>query len=219
MGLDRRTALWAARRLDTLGIRKPGAQRTTLSAQRSLPLLAPHMSDDLFPEPEVALPNMPLNEHVMEDYAATGLSLKAHPISFFRDRLTALGALPNAEHRRENAPLPNRITVAGLVLVRQRPGTAKGTVFLTLEDETDISNIIVWPKVFAAHRRIVMNAQFLAVRGRLQRAGLVVHVVAESFVDLTAELRQLRDLDLPSADVTTRPSDSDQPLLKSRDFH
>jgi error-prone DNA polymerase len=106
-----------------------------------------------------------------------------------------------------------------MVLVRQRPGTAKGTVFLTLEDETDIANIIVWPGVFRQHRRVVMNAQFLIVRGRLQRAGLVVHVVAESFIDLSAELRQLRDLDLPSAGVTTRPSDSDLPLLKSRDFH
>ena len=79
--------------------------------------------------------------------------------------------------------------MAGLVLMRQMPGTAKGVVFMTLEDETDIANIIVWPKVFAKNRRVVMTARFLAVRGRLQRAGLVVHVIAESFVDLSAELR------------------------------
>jgi error-prone DNA polymerase len=177
------------------------------------------MSDDLFPEPEIALPHMALCEHVAEDYTATGLSLKAHPISFFRDRLKALGALPNVEHRREDAKLPKRITVAGLVLVRQRPGTAKGTVFLTLEDETDIANIIVWPKVFTRHRRIVMNAQFLAVRGVLQRAGLVVHVVAEGFVDLSADLRQLRNLDLPPAGLPLQASTNDLQLLKSRDFH
>jgi error-prone DNA polymerase len=219
LGLDRRAALWAARRLDTLGIRKPGILRPTPSRQQLLPLLTPHMSDDLFPEPEIALPHMALCEHVAEDYTVTGLSLKAHPISFFRDRLTALGALPNVEHRRENARLPKRITVAGLVLVRQRPGTAKGTVFLTLEDETDIANIIVWPKIFAQHRRIVMNAQFLAVRGILQRAGLVVHVVAESFVNLSTDLRRLRNLDLPSAGLPLQAPANDLQLLKSRDFH
>ena len=89
-----------------------------------------------------------------------------------------------------------QVTVAGLVLIRQMPGTAKGVVFMTLEDETDIANIIVWPAVFAKNRRTVMTARFLAVRGRLQRAGLVVHVVAESFVDLSAELHRLRDGDL-----------------------
>jgi error-prone DNA polymerase len=217
LGIDRRAALWAARRLDTLGIRKPGVQRLMSSRQQPLPLLTPHMSDDLFPEPEITLPHMALCEHVAEDYTATGLSLKAHPISFFRDRLTALGALSNVEHRREDARLPKRITVAGLVLVRQRPGTAKGTVFLTLEDETDIANIIVWPKVFTRHRRIVMNAQFLAVRGVLQRAGLVVHVVAESFVDLSADLRRLRDI--PSAGLPLPISANDLQLIKSRDFH
>ena len=74
------------------------------------------------------------------------------------------------------------------MLVRQRPGTAKGVIFMTLEDETDIANIIVWPKAFAKNRRTVMTARFLAVRGRLQRAGLVIHVVAEKFIDLSAEL-------------------------------
>jgi len=218
LNLDRRAALWAARRLDTLGIRKPNLRKLTAVAQQPLPLLTPHMSDDLFPEPEVTLPNMPLSEHVAEDYVATSLSLKAHPMSFFRERLAALGAMPNVEHRRENASLPKRITVAGLVLVRQRPGTAKGTVFLTLEDETDIANIIVWPKVFTRNRRVVMTSRFVAVRGILQRAGLVVHVVAESFVDLTAELRHLRDGDLSSPGFPPAP-DADLPLLKSRDFH
>src|SRR6202012_4688181 len=111
------------------------------------------------------------------------------------------------------------ITVAGLVLVRQRPGTSKGVVFMTLEDETDIANIIVWPKVFARNRRTVMTARFLAVRGRLQRSGLVIHVVAESFVDLSATLPWLRDGgDLFSPKFSGGLHPAELPL-KSRDFH
>ena len=112
------------------------------------------------------------------------------------------------------------VTVTGLVLVRQRPGTSKGVVFMTLEDETDIANIIVWPKVFAHNRRTVMTARFLAVRGRLQRVGLVIHVIAESFVDLSAELSSLRDGDraLPAASCPSHQEGSWR-ILKSRDFH
>ncbi len=289
LGLDRRAALWAARRLDVIGIctarpqrrsaptpqqsesalsecsplpcgegsgvevsRSPlyvppplpgvpvalarrgnpdpppqgGRKQIELAASpkpdAALPLLAPHLDDALFLEPSVALPPMPLSEHVAEDYVATGLSLKEHPVRFFRDRLSALGAVRNAEHRREDLPQDSMVTVAGLVLIRQRPGTAKGVVFLTLEDETGIANIIVWPKVFAQNRRTVMTARFLAVRGRLQRAGLVIHVVAESFVDLSAELSRLRDGDLFfSADFSGLPRHPQgSPLpVKSRDFH
>jgi len=220
LGLDRRAALWAARRLDAIGIRKGGQRGGSSATDHSLPLLAHHMSDELFPEPAVALPVMQLSEHVAEDYAATGLSLKEHPVSFFRDHLKRLGAISNKEHRRENLPQDSLITVAGLVLMRQRPGTAKGVVFITLEDETGIANIIVWPKVFARNRRIVMTSRFLAVRGRLQRAGLVIHVVAETFVDLTAELRRLRDGDLlVPGDTGIQACGPDLPLLKSRDFH
>jgi error-prone DNA polymerase len=180
LGLDRRAALWAARRLDTIGI-GAGKRKGAVSAgvDGPLPLLAPHMSDELFPEPQVVLPPLQLCEHVAEDYVATGLSLKEHPVRFFREHLTKLGAVRNAEHRSKALPQDLQVTVAGLVLVRQRPGTSKGVVFMTLEDETDIANIIVWPKVFEKNRRTVMTAQFLAVRGRLQRAGLVVHVIAE----------------------------------------
>jgi error-prone DNA polymerase len=228
LGLDRRAALWAARRLDVIGVHA-ARRMTSAKNEEALPLLAPHLSDELFPEPSVALPAMPLCEHVVEDYVATGLSLKEHPVRFFRERLTALGAIRNAQLRDD--PLPTRkrgrdregdtmVTVAGLVLVRQRPGTAKGVIFMTLEDETDIANIIVWRKIFAKNRRTVMSARFLAVRGRLQRAGLVVHVVAESFVDLSAELSALRDGDLFSADFSGSPHpDGASLLLKSRDFH
>jgi error-prone DNA polymerase len=243
LGLDRRAALWSARRLDVIGIRttRPKALAKKTLAKKALakdetvkdkkdddeklPLLAPHMSDELFPEPAVALPAMPLSEHVVEDYVATGLSLKAHPVRFFRDRLTALGAMRNIALRGDDLRQDARVTVAGLVLVRQRPGTAKGVIFMTLEDETDIANIIVWPKAFAQNRRTVMTARFLAVRGRLQRAGLVIHVVAETFIDLSAELPMLRDgmrdrgdLFAPKFSGSQHPVDT-QLLLKSRDFH
>jgi error-prone DNA polymerase len=256
MGLDRRAALWIARRLDVIGIQsttasnrhpETAAQRpskderpehsdrrpsrlATLAPQgdgrEALPLLTPHLDDALFPEPAVALPAMPLTEHVVEDYVTTGLSLKDHPVRFFRERLTALGAVPNAALRGENLHQDMRVTVAGLVLVRQRPGTAKGVIFMTIEDETDIANIIVWPKAFERNRRIVMSGRFLAVRGRLQRAGLVIHVVAERFVDLSAELPMLRDdrlrdggdLFAPKFSGSQHPIDT-QLLLKSRDFH
>jgi error-prone DNA polymerase len=219
LGLDRRAALWAARRLDTIGIRRVRANSRPSAADNPLPLLAPHMSDELFLEPQVALPPMPLCEHVVEDYVATGLSLKDHPVRFFRDQLTRLGAIPNAQHRSESLAQDQRVTVAGLVLIRQMPGTAKGVVFMTLEDETDIANIIVWPKVFAKNRRLVMTSRFVAVRGRLQRAGLVVHIVAEQFIDLSADLHRLRDGDLFAAATNVMQIQPDLPLLKSRDFH
>jgi error-prone DNA polymerase len=229
LNLDRRAALWAARRLDVIGARPP-RRPDAADAKEVLPLLRPHLSDELFPEVAVALPAMPLSEHVVEDYVATGLSLKDHPVRFFRDRLVALGAICNAATR--SVPLPTLprergrdregvITVAGLVLVRQRPGTSKGVVFMTLEDETDIANVIVWPKVFEKNRRIVMTARFLAVRGRLQRAGLVIHVVAESFIDLSAALPWLRDGgDLFSPKLSGGPLPQETALpLRSRDFH
>jgi error-prone DNA polymerase len=220
LGLDRRAALWAARRLDVIGARPP-RRIGSGTAQDALPLLTPHLSDELFPEPAITLPAMPLCEHVVEDYVATGLSLKEHPVRFFRDYLTALGAMPNTKLRGEDLQQDASVTVAGLVLVRQRPGTAKGVIFMTLEDETDIANIIVWPKAFEKNRRTVMTARFLAVRGRLQRAGLVIHVVAESFVDLSAELPRLRDGgDLFSPKFSGGPPPQDTSLpLKSRDFH
>jgi error-prone DNA polymerase len=231
LNLDRRQALWAARRLDMIGARprRKAAGADAIAAPDTLPLLTAHLSDELFPEASVALPAMPLSEHVVEDYVTTGLSLKAHPITFFRDRLTALGAIANAQLRNETVPQDSLVTAAGLVLVRQRPGTSKGVVFMTLEDETDIANIIVWPQVFEQNRRTVMTARFLAVRGRLQRVGLVVHVVAQSFVDLSAELPKLRDgdLSLPAASLSVSCAShqegswrhAPEPMLKSRDFH
>jgi error-prone DNA polymerase len=214
IGLDRRCALWAARRIDVIGI---GVKRP--STDRPLPLFVPHMDEGLFQEPAIALPPMSLSEHVVDDYVATGLSLKEHPVSFFRDRLTQLGAMRNAEHRSEKLPQNLRVMVAGLVLSRQMPG-AKGVVFMTLEDETDVANIVVWPKVFARNRRTVMTSRLLAVRGSLQRAGLVVHVLAESFIDLSEEQRRWCNGDLfAEAGFNDQPNPPQRPLIKSRDFH
>ncbi|QIG49035.1 error-prone DNA polymerase [Nordella sp. HKS 07] len=209
LGLDRRNALWAMRRLSRLDIDSeptPG-----IASASNLPLFAPHIEDGLFHEPSIALPQMQLSEEVIDDYETTGLSLKAHPCRFFRADLEKLGAITSAAHRAETLKQNTKVTVAGIVLMRQMPSTAKGVVFITLEDETGIANIIVWPQVLAENRRVVMTGEFLAIRGRLQREGLVIHVIAERFVDLTAELRKLRQGDLfemaPPA------------LVKSRDFH
>jgi error-prone DNA polymerase len=217
LGLDRRAALWAARRTSEAGI---GKAKAKLQADKTAPLLIPHMSDDLFAEPEITLPPMPLSEHVVEDYVATGLSLKAHPVGFFREELARRGIMRNVDHHSETVPPDTMLTVAGLVLTRQMPG-AKGVVFVTLEDETGIANIIVWPKVFARHRRVVMTSRFLAVRGRLQRAGIVVHVLAQSFIDLTPQLARLADGDLlaQAGDAPAPAAPANQLALKSRDFH
>ena len=234
MGLDRRQALWSARRLRAIGVESsptreeethPTAHRSKRKAvaqdTSTLPLFDPHLGDELFPEPAVILPSMPLSEHVAEDYVTTGLSLKDHPVAFFRERLNKLGATRNADLR-DPAKTRNdqEIIVCGLVLTRQMPG-GKKVVFVTLEDETDIANIIVWPKVFARNRRTVMSARFLAVRGRLQRAGIVVHILAESFIDLSADLALLRDAErLQQENGSTAPIAPQTSFpLRSRDFH
>jgi error-prone DNA polymerase len=208
-GLDRRAALWAVKGLDG-GALHAKARRATAAASptRNWP-----GSADLFDEPSVALPPASLGEHVVADYAALGLSLKAHPVAFFRSTLSARGILTSAQHWDERLA-GRRVTVAGLVLVRQRPGTAKGTIFLTLEDETGIVNVVIWPKVFGANRRVVMSAQFLAVRGRIQREGLVIHVVAEMLIDLTHELRTLGTGEHPTAEKAEGSF-----KVRSRDFH
>ncbi|MDQ8699609.1 error-prone DNA polymerase [Hyphomicrobium sp. LHD-15] len=220
MGLDRRAALWSARRLRTIGL---VAEKGSPSprAEKTLPLFDTRLGDELFPEPAIALPAMPLPEHVAEDYATTGLSLKAHPVAFFRERLSRLGVTCNSATRDEaKTKNDQNISISGLVLTRQMPG-GKKIVFLTLEDETGIANIIIWPKVFATNRRTVMSARFLAVRGRLQRAGEVVHILAESFIDLSEELALLREPDLFEKNLPdSAPLLSSEPLaLKSRDFH
>jgi error-prone DNA polymerase len=213
IGLDRRSALWAVRGLDG-GTLHTKAKRAT-SAHN--PLMTRGDTGDLFDEAHVDLPETTLGEHVVHDYAAISLSLKAHPIAFFREDLDRRGVISSAAHW-DDKLAGRRVSVAGLVLVRQRPGTAKGVIFLTLEDETGIVNVVVWPKVFDRNRRTVMSAQFLQVRGKIEREGLVIHVVAEHLIDLSDELRALGEgtAGMPRTDKEMREG-SWKP--KSRDFH
>jgi error-prone DNA polymerase len=177
LGLDRREALWAVRGLDRVG------------DQDDLPLFASRPERDA--EPDARLPPMPLGAHVVEDYRRLSLSLKAHPASFMRSRLSARGILRSETLR--SIKNSERITVAGLVLVRQRPGTAGGVIFMTLEDETGVANIIVWPKVFERLRAIVLGSRFVAVTGKLQSEQGVIHIVAERMNDLTPMLGLLSE--------------------------
>ncbi|WP_374573822.1 error-prone DNA polymerase [Phenylobacterium sp.] len=192
LGLSRRAALWAVKGL-------AGEGRIETDAP-----LAARLSST---ETQVELPLMSLPRHVVEDYRTTGLSLKAHPCGFFRQELKRLGAIP--AQALETARNGQRLAIGGLVLIRQRPGTAKGVTFLTLEDETGPANVVVWRDVFEANRRLVMTASFVVVHGRLQRAGEVIHLVAERFTDLSGELARLREDDARAAPR----------LVRSRDFH
>ena len=177
LGLDRRKALWAVRALRRAGDKE------------DLPLFARVATPEL--EPDIALPPMRLGEHTVEDYRWLSLSLKAHPVSFLRDDLDRRGIVPSA--RLASLPSGRSVTVAGLVLVRQRPGSANGVIFMTLEDETSIANTIVWPQVFETFRPVVLGARLVAVTGRLQNEQGVIHVVAERLDDLTPLLRRLSE--------------------------
>jgi error-prone DNA polymerase len=212
MGLDRRAALWAVKGLDGCARRATSADTPLLTWQAVEGAIG-----DLFDEPPVDLPETTLGEHAVHDYAAISLSLKAHPIAFFRAELARRRVITSAAHWDEKLA-GRRVSVAGLVLVRQRPGTAKGVIFVTLEDETGIVNIVVWPKVFEKNRRTVMTAQFLMVRGKIEREGLVIHVVADQLIDLSDALKRLGDgtAGMPRTDKEMREG-SWKP--KSRDFH
>lgn len=179
MDLGRREALWAIKAL----------------GPAPLPLLGPDEdgSAAASTEPPVVLPDMPLGEQIMSDYASLRLTLRCHPLALLRQRLDADGIVPCAHlpaMRRDSV-----VKVAGLVLVRQRPGSAKGVIFATLEDEDGIANVIIWPDVFERYRRTVLAARLLAVTGRLQREGIVIHIVADHLVDLSDRLAGLADDD------------------------
>ncbi|MFK0692211.1 error-prone DNA polymerase [Mesorhizobium sp. IMUNJ 23033] len=176
IGLDRRAALWAVRALDG----KSAAEKLPLFDQKDIRLR------DL--EPETRLPTMPLGEHVIHDYRSLGLSLKAHPVAFLRQRLDRAGVTPNA--RLPSVRDGRRVSVAGLVLVRQRPGKGNA-IFLTLEDEHSVANIIFWERTFTRFRPIVMGARFIRVTGKLQSESGVIHIVAEKVEDLTPWLSAL----------------------------
>jgi len=179
IGLDRRQALWAVKGL----------------ADTVLPLFA--AADGLGrPRPELVEPPVPLvpmtqGNEVVEDYRSVGLSLNRHPVAFLRPALLARGmvACGDLQHIRDG----RRVIVPGIVLVRQKPGSAKGVMFITVEDETGVANLILWADRFEKQRRLVLSAAMIACHGRVQREGEVVHVITDKLEDLSDLLRSVGD--------------------------
>ncbi len=171
LGLDRRAALWQVR-----GLRNDA----------DLPLFA----DLPVPVRHAPLPQMPLPEQVIADYQTTGLSLKAHPLRFLRAEFSRDGieTCSEAVQRPDGA----KVRVAGVVLVRQRPGSASGVVFATIEDETGVANVVVWPAIIERYRGALIGSSLMLVTGRIQRSEEgVVHVIADRLDDRSAALREL----------------------------
>jgi error-prone DNA polymerase len=218
MGLPRRPALWAARGLP------PAA----------LPLFAAMGEEEQANEPRVPLPDMPLGAEVVEDYTSLRLSLRCHPLALLRGFFERGKVVPAAGL--SELPQDAKVRTAGLVIVRQRPGSANGVIFMTLEDETGVANVIVWPKTYERFRRVVLTARLLEVRGRLQREDTVVHVIAETLVDRSERLDGLGDEGAPEPAAPAaaqsdpkpaarakaprrHPRDQAKALFPSRDFH
>ncbi|MFD2584447.1 OB-fold nucleic acid binding domain-containing protein [Pedobacter vanadiisoli] len=141
-------------------------------------------------------------EHVVQDYATTGLSLKAHPVSFVRDQLELLH-IRSCHTINHNATDGQLVKVAGLVLVRQRPGTAGGVCFITIEDETGYTNLVVFEKLFETYRKEILHSRLLMVEGRLQREGQVVHVIVSKCFDFTKMLGKLLQREVDDLPVFT----------------
>ncbi|MEK0164404.1 error-prone DNA polymerase [Phaeobacter sp. A36a-5a] len=216
MGVPRREALWQVK-----SIRTPA----------QLPLFNDQFDGEAITEPDVMLPRMHLGEEVVEDYVSMRLSLRAHPMELLRPALPGL----ICHDQLITAPL-QPVCVCGLVITRQRPGTASGVIFLTLEDETGVCNVVVWNRIYERFRRTVMGGRLLRVTGYLQREGAVVHVIAQNIEDESARLSELgHPLDSaiqsegPRADDTPKrtryparamhPRDQAKRLFPSRDFH
>jgi error-prone DNA polymerase len=179
LGLARREALWAVRAL----------------GEAPLALFAGE-DDDAIEEEAANLPPMALGEAVIEDYRALRLTLKSHPMALLRGALNATRPLSRPLTPNQylvELDSDKRVAVAGLVVCRQRPGTASGVIFITIEDEGGIANLIVWPKMFERFRRTVLRARLLGAQGTLQREGIVTHIVVDRLVDLTDHLAGLAD--------------------------
>ncbi len=230
LGLDRRAASWAVRGLHGAPLplfeRAPAPRLARDAAPGPAPddedtasgsAHAPPLHGD---EPAVALPAMDEGRLVVEDYRSVGLSLRRHPVSLLRPRLARRGAIPCA--RLASTRDSSRAAVAGLVLVRQRPGSANGVMFVTLEDETGLANLILWPSVFEASRSLVLSARMIACHGQVQRdEGGVTHLVAERLTDLSALLRSLGHTEEGGrGDGTTHPDAPDPCAIRvpTRDF-
>jgi error-prone DNA polymerase len=192
--LDRRQALWEVR---------------GLPKELPLPLFDHAAAREVGAEPEVTLPLMPLSEHVVNDYRTLRLSLKAHPMSFLRAAIMRENILSCADLKRTRDGA--RVSVAGVVLVRQRPGSAAGVVFMTIEDETGVANSVIWPKMLERMRKVVMGARLVVVNGRIQRHEDIIHVVAERLEDRSDWLRLLDEegdsmsVPVANADEVKRP--------------
>lgn len=180
IGLDRRQALW----------------EVSAMADRPVALFEGQPSESST-ETQTQLPLMSKGEHVVQDYASTGLSLKAHPVSFVREKLKLLHVRSTKEL--DSVADGQTVKVAGLVLVRQRPGTAAGVCFITIEDETGFSNLVVWEKLFEKYRKEILQSRLLMVEGKMQREGEVIHIVVQRCFNLTGLLKDL------SADQTDDP--------------
>ena len=180
--LSRRQALWDVRALRG----DPLPLFAAADARRGS--LRPEIEEE-----RVALTPMSAGGEVVEDYRSRGLTLRSHPVAFLRGDLTTSGYVPAADlgGTRDG----RRVSVAGLVLVRQRPGSANGVLFITLEDETEIANLIVWPSLFQKQRRLVLSARMIGCRGKVQREGEVIHVIAEHLTDLSGLLGQVGERD------------------------
>ncbi|MBB5732038.1 error-prone DNA polymerase [Altererythrobacter atlanticus] len=209
LGLTRRPAAWEVRRM-------PGASE--------LPLFAAAKARELADERDSALPDMPLSEEVVSDYQMTRLSLKEHPLHFLRETLRAEGILSSAELLA--VPDGRRAKVAGVVLVRQRPGKGNA-IFATLEDETGVVNILLWARLFERYRLPLMASRLMEVHGQVQKSEEgVLHLVAGRIVDRTALLDRLNEPEAVSADMPPHPDPSRahhprnvRIIPKSRDFH
>ncbi|HYZ42880.1 MAG TPA: OB-fold nucleic acid binding domain-containing protein, partial [Stellaceae bacterium] len=208
IGLDRRRALWALKALGEPPLPLFAAAETlTHQALRAWSPLSRTAGEGADPRITVRgeagegtvseahamqlLPEMPLGEHVVEDYASLSLTLKRHPLAFLRAELAREGLVTAAELA--HLPVGRRLAIAGIVLIRQRPGSANGVVFITIEDETGIANLIVWPQILERFRRAALGATLLRCTGKLQREESVIHIVADRLEDMTPRLNTLRD--------------------------
>jgi error-prone DNA polymerase len=174
-------------------------------ADRPIGLFDGQLSETVL-EPAVELPSMTRGEHVVQDYISTGLSLKDHPIGLVRPQLTRLRnvRVSNLANKKDG----DEVRIAGLITVRQRPGTAKGVLFMTLEDETGSANLVVWQSLFDKYRKEIVQSKLLMVAGRLQIANGVTHLVVQRCFNLTSLLRSLTETELPQTlargDETTK---------------